>query len=89
MINVQISIPEALEPFATVENEQECLIRNAMIIFPFIQNETISYGKAAEILNLRKLDLITLYGKLGLPYFNQTKEELEEDLRNIKSVLKK
>ena len=65
MINVQIAIPEALEPFATVENEQECLIRNAMIIFPFIQNETISYGKAAEILNLRKLDLITLYGKLG------------------------
>ena len=89
MINVQIAIPEALEPFATVENEQECLIRNAMIIFPFIQNETISYGKAAEILNLRKLDLITLYGKLGLPYFNQTKAELEEDLRNIKSVLAK
>lgn len=60
-----------------------------MIIFPFIQNETISYGKAAEILNLRKLDLITLYGKMGLPYFNQTEEELEEDLKNIKSALEK
>ena len=89
MINVQITIPEALKPFATVATEEEILVRNAMIIFPFIQNETISYGKAAEILNLRKLDLITLYGKMGLPYFNQTKEELEEDLRNIRSVLEK
>ena len=89
MINVQILIPEALKPFATVETEQEILIRNAMIIFPFIWNETISYGKAAEILNVKKLDLIELYGKMGLPYFNQTKAEIEEDLKNIKSVLKK
>ena len=89
MINVQITIPKALKPFVAVETEQEILVRNAMIIFPFIQNETISYGKAAEILNLRKLDLITLYGKMGLPYFNQTKEELEEDLKNIRSVLEK
>ena len=89
MINVQITIPKALKPFVAVETEQEILVRNAMIIFPFIQNETISYGKAAEILNLRKLDLITLYGKMGLPYFNQTEEELEEDLKNIRSVLEK
>lgn len=78
MINVQITIPEALKPFVAVETEQEILVRNAMIIFPFVHNETISYVKAAEILNLRKLDLITLYGKMGLPYFNQTEEELEE-----------
>ena len=89
MINVQITIPKALKPFVAVETEQEILVRNAMIIFPFIQNETISYGKAAEILNLRKLDLITLYGKMGLHYFNQTEEELEDDLKNIKSALEK
>lgn len=89
IINVQITIPEALKPFVAVETEQEILVRNAMIIFPFVHNETISYGKAAEILNLRKLDLITLYGKMGLPYFNQTEEELEDDLKNIKSALEK
>ena len=89
MINIQITIPKALKPFVAVETEQEILVRNAMIIFPFVHNETISYGKAAEILNLRKLDLITLYGKMGLPYFNQTKEELEDDLKNIKSALEK
>ena len=88
MMNVQIDIPEALLPFASPKDEREKLVRNAMI-FPFIQDETISYGRAAEILNLKKMDLIELYGSLGLPYFRQTKEELEEDLQNIKSVMRK
>ena len=88
MINIQIDIPEALLPFASPKNEREKLLRNAMIIFPFIQDETISYGRAAEILNLNKIDLIKLYGSLGLPYFNQTKEELEEDLKNIKLIMR-
>ena len=87
MINIQIDIPEALLPFASPKNERKKLLRNAMIIFPFIQDETISYGRAAEILNLNKIDLIKLYGSLGLPYFNQTKEELEEDLKNIKLIM--
>jgi hypothetical protein len=87
MVNIQIEIPEALLPFVSPKDEREQLLRNAMIIFPFIQDETISYGRAAEILNLKKIDLIKLYGNLGLPYFNQTKEELEEDLQNVKSVM--
>lgn len=87
MINIQIDIPEALLPFASPKNEREKLLRNAMIIFPFIQDETISYGRATEILDLNKIDLIKLYGSLGLPYFNQTKEELEEDLKNIKLIM--
>lgn len=88
MVNVQIEIPEALLPFAIPKDEQEQLLRNAMIIFPFIQDETISYGRAAEILSLNKIDLIQLYGSLGLPYFHLTKEELQEDLENIKSVMR-
>lgn len=89
MINVQIDVPEDLAPFASPKDEQAKLLRNAMIIFPFIQDETISYGRAAEILNLKKIDLITLYGRLGLPYFNQSKDELEEDLENIKAAVRR
>ena len=45
-----------------------------MILYPFIQNRTISHGKAAELLGIQKLDLIEFYGKLGIPYLNQTAE---------------
>lgn len=36
------------------------------------------------MLGLYKINLITLYGKLGLPYFNETEEEFEEDLAVLK-----
>lgn len=87
MINARIDVPDALLPFVQPKDEQGELLRNAMMIYPFIKNETISYGRAAEILGVHKLDLIELYGRLGVPYFNQTKEELEEELRTIKAVM--
>ena len=87
MKNVQINIPDALIPFAVLDDERDRLVRNAMIIFPFIKNETISYGRAAEILGLPKIELINLYSSLGLPYFNQSESELVEDLKNIKFAL--
>lgn len=87
MKNVQINIPDALIPFAVLDDERDRLVRNAMIIFPFIKNETISYGRAAEILGLSKIELINLYSSLGLPYFNQSESELVEDLQNIKFAL--
>ena len=87
MKNVQINIPDALIPFAVLDDERDRLVRNAMIIFPFIKNESISYGRAAEILGLPKIELINLYSSLGLPYFNQSESELVEDLQNIKFAL--
>lgn len=88
MQSVSITIPDTMVEYTTVQNENEELMRNAMILFPYIQNETISHGKAAQILGINKLDLIALYSTLGIPYLDQTKEELESDiavLRNLRS----
>lgn len=69
-----------------MQDENEELIRNAMILFPYIQKEIISHGKAAQILGIHKLDLIALYSKLGIPYLDQTKEELESDLSVLQKI---
>ena len=37
-------------------------------------------GRAAEILGVRKWDLIEFYNSRGLPYLDQSKEELLADL---------
>ena len=83
---VSINIPDAMVEYATVQNESSQLMRNAMILFPYIQNETISHGKAAQILGIHKMDLIALYSTLGIPYLDQTKEELESDLSVLKNL---
>lgn len=64
-------------------------MRNAMILFPYIQNETISHDRAAQILGINKLDFIAIYRALGIPYFNQTKEELESDIAVLKKLQSK
>ena len=82
---VSINIPDAMVEYTTVQNESTQLMRNAMILFPYIQNETISHGKAAQILGIHKMDLIAMYSTLGIPYPDQTKEELESDLSVLKN----
>ena len=82
---VSINIPDAKVEYTTVQNESTQLMRNAMILFPYIQNETISHGKAAQILGIHKMDLIAMYSTLGIPYLDQTKEELESDLSVLKN----
>lgn len=83
---VSINIPDTMVEYATPQNESTQLMRNAMILFPYIQNETISHGKAAQILGIHKIDLIAMYSTLGIPYLDQTKEELESDLSVLKNL---
>ena len=82
---VSINIPDAMVEYTTVQNESTQLMRNAMILFPYIQNETISHGKAAQILGIHKMDLIAMHSTLGIPYLDQTKEELASDLSVLKN----
>ena len=86
MQTITIKIPVSMVEYTDVQKESEKLMRNAMILFPYIQNESISHGKAAQILGINKLDLIALYSTLGIPYLNQTKEELENDIAVLKNI---
>lgn len=85
---VEIQIPEEMEPYVVMKNADDDAIlqRNALLLYPYIQNKNISHGRAAEILGIHKLDLIDLYGKMGFCYFDQTMEQLEKDLQTFKDL---
>lgn len=89
MTSVSIKIPDTIIEYAAVEDENAMLTRNAMILFPYIQKEVISHGRAAELLGIHKTDLIALYSNLGLPYLNQSKEELANDVAVLKKLRSK
>ena len=86
-VNIQLMVPEDMTPYIMDEDMEHSFARNAMILFPYIQNLTISYGRAAEILGVHKTDLIEFYDSLGVPYLNQNEEELLEDLATLDRVL--
>lgn len=86
MTKVEIDVPEEIVPYIVPEDEDAQIIRNAMLVYPYIKSDVISHGKAAEMLGLHKIDLIKLYGGLGLPYFDEIEEEFEEDLAVLKKL---
>lgn len=79
MTTVSIDVPSELARLMASMPSQGVFERNAMLLYPFIQNMTISHGRAAEILGVHKLDLIAYYGKLGLPYLDLTDDELNAE----------
>lgn len=85
-INVELRIPKEMKQYVEVKDERAEFLRNALLLFPTIKKCEISYGKAAEILGISKFELITLYGEIGLPYFDMTAEEVEADLETYQRV---
>ena len=84
MAVVSMEMPDEMVEFAMPSNKDEQLRINAMILYPYIRQGMISHGKAAEILGIFKIDLITLYGKTGLSYIDMSEDEIEEELETVK-----
>lgn len=58
------------------------------MLYPSIANNTISHGRAAELLGMHKMELIKLYSKLGISYLDMTDEEFEEEIQTVKRLAK-
>ena len=86
MAVVNVEIPEEMASLVLSANKEEQLKRNAMMLYPYVHDGMISHGRAAEMLGIYKIDLITLYGRLGIPYIEMTDEEIEEELSTVQSL---
>ena len=80
LINIEICVPKEMKTFLLNENTSDELKRNALILYPYIKDLTISHGRAAEILGIPKWDLIELYEDMGLPYLDMDISEVEKEV---------
>ena len=62
---------------------------NALLLYPYILNQSISHGRAAEILGIEKSELLDIYDKLGYSYLDLIQDELEEDLETFRQIKEK
>ena len=86
MIAVSMQVPEEMVPYLCEEDKDKAFIRNAMILYPLIQDMTISHGRATEILGVHKFDLIDFYDSIGLPYLHQSDDDLEAEMAEIRAL---
>lgn len=88
---IKITVPKAMETYLsdnyTFENDNQ-LKRNALLLYPYIHNKIISHGRAAEILGIKKMDLIDLYDNMGFPYFDIDLSEVMNDISTFRSLKK-
>jgi hypothetical protein len=80
--DVKIKVPVGMTMYLHPLNEQAELERNALLLYPYIQDRTISHGKAAEILGIPKYDLIAIYDHMGLAYLSMDISEVEDEVEN-------
>lgn len=86
MTSLEIKLPSPAKDYVMDNTTDE--MRNALLLYPSIANNTISHGRAAELLGMRKMELIELYSRLGIPYLDMTEEEFEEEIQTIKRVMR-
>lgn len=87
--SVTIRVPVGMSKYLTAMNPETELTRNALLLYPYILNQTISHGAAAEILGIRKSELIDIYDNLGYSYFDMTMDDLDSELETFRQLKKK
>ena len=68
------------------QNKCEELEQRALVLYLYINDKSISHGKAAEILGISKYELIELYNNMGMAYLSQDISEIEEELVNWENL---
>ena len=86
LIEVNIKVPMEMAVYLEPSTQVIELERNALLLYPYILKQTISHGRAAEILGIRKNELIDIYDKLGFSYLDLTMNELDMELEAYRKV---
>lgn len=84
LVDVNIKVPVEMAVYLEPSGQVTELERNAMLLYPYILKQAISHGRAAEILGIRKNDLIDIYDKMGFSYLDQTIDDLDIELEAYK-----
>lgn len=86
-VKFELEIPATLVPY--MKHDEFKSKQTALLLYPYIANGDISNGKAAELLGISKTELLDMLGEMGIPYYNQTSEELDNDIQVLKNLRRK
>ncbi|NJO17531.1 MAG: UPF0175 family protein [Thioploca sp.] len=76
--NFQIQISQSILQFGFNQVEiQRCV--NEWLVLSLFTEERISSGKAAQLLNMSRVEFLALLRKRGIAFVSYTSEELEEE----------
>ncbi len=82
---LKIRIPESLLEFGFNAEQVQHRVKEWLVLSLFTE-ERITYGKAARLLNISRIEFLDLLKKRGIAYINYTPDELEEEFSAVRSL---
>ena len=86
---ITLEVPSEMVNYLEHYGKKNELQRNALLLYPFIKNNTISHGRAAEIIGISKNELIDIYCNMGIPYLTVDIAEIEDEVETWKKMKEK
>ena len=86
MTTIQLELEDDLIVLLRADNEPIEQAAREAIVLELYRRRAISSGKAAEVLGMRLEDFIVRSSRLGIPFFDMSKEELEEELKTLRTL---
>ena len=81
-VKIEIEVPKTVLDYIDYNSKDNQSKLRELMMYQLIKEDKISFGKAAEILGMNKITFITNLGKLGIPYFDSSIDEVMEDAQN-------
>ncbi len=82
-IKIEIELPGEVARYVDYKDTDYHRKAREILLYQLVREDKISFGKAAEILGMRKIDFITRLGKMGIPYFDGDFDEISSDIENL------
>jgi len=84
LVDVNIKVPVEMAVYLKPSDQVTELERNALLLYPYVLKQSISHGRAADILGIRKNELIDIYDRFGFSYLDLTMDDLDEELETYR-----
>ena len=85
-MRVVLDMPENMKQYVDFADSGYQFKVKELMMLELIRQGKLSFGKAAELLGISKLRLITDLGQFGLPYFDMPIGEVLEDADAARQV---
>lgn len=86
LVDVNIKVPVEMAVYLKPSDQVTELERNALLLYPYVLKQSISHGRAADILGIRKNELIDIYDRFGFSYLDLTMDDLDEELETYRKM---
>jgi predicted HTH domain antitoxin len=82
---VHLEVPQGLRDLGYSDEEIRLEVPILLVLRRFRQR-AIASGKAAQILGISRRDFLALLAREGIPLFDPTPSELEDELKTVTSL---